>query len=144
MFEHNKITALAALAFCLAASAASAKTSVWPASIVGSWEGISNLTPVVLTVTSQTAGGKCQSISGSLNNLNSSVVNPISGYYCPDSGAVEFLRYPTSGNVAFQVYTANLAQVPLPKHTSLLMGGQFGQYSLAYGPLGQFSFAASK
>jgi hypothetical protein len=144
MFKHSKIAALATVGVCLAVSAASAKTSDWPASIVGTWEGISNLTPVILTVTTQTAGGKCQSISGTLNNANSNVVNPILGYYCPDSGAVEFLRYPTNSSVAFQVYTANLAQVPLPKHTSLLMGGQFGQYSLAYGPLGQFSFAVSK
>jgi len=50
---------------------------VWPASIVDTWNGVSNLTPVVLTVNSQTAGGKCQLISGSLTNVNSSVVNRV-------------------------------------------------------------------
>ena len=63
------------------------------------------------------------------------------GYYCPDSGAVEFLRYPTNSNVAFQVYTASLSQKPAPKGEGLLMGGVFGQYAPAYGPLGQYSFS---
>jgi hypothetical protein len=54
---------------------------------------------------------------------------------------VEFLRYPTNSSVAFQVYTANLSQKPAPKGQGLLMGGVFGQYSLSYGPLGQYSFS---
>src|SRR5271156_3787940 len=63
MFKLRQIAALAIVAGCVAASGASAK-AVWPKSIVGTWNGTSNQTSIVLTVSTQTAGGDCQSISG--------------------------------------------------------------------------------
>jgi hypothetical protein len=140
MFKTPKIAALAIIGGCLAASAASAATPTWPSSIVGTWKGLSNLSPIILTVSSE-GTGKCQIISGTIQDVDTGVVGNMSGYYCPDSGAVEFLRLATDSNVPFQVYTGSLEQKPAPKKLGLLMGGVFGQYSLSYGPLGQYSFS---
>ena len=144
MFYKRQTAALAIVAGCLATSAASA-SGAWPANIVGTWSGLSNQTQIVLTVSSQTAGGKCQLISGTIQDVPGNFTGPMSGYYCPSSGAVEFLRYATGGNEPFQVYNANLSQSPAPKRIGgLMMAGTFSQYSLAYGPLGQYSVALFK
>jgi len=141
MHYKNQIAALAIIAGCLTASAAGA-VEVWPTKIVGTWKGLSNQSPIILTVTAQTPGGKCQGITGTIYDVNGNFTGSMAGYYCPGSGTAQFLRYPTGSNVAFQVYTANLSQSPVAKGVGgLLMGGTFGQYSQAYGPLGQYSFA---
>jgi hypothetical protein len=139
MFFKRQIAVLAILAGCAAASGASAATAVWPTSIVGTWKGMSNQTAITLTITSQTAGGKCQLIAGTLTNVGGGA-NNILGYYCPSSGNVEFLREPLNSNQAYQVYNASVNQ----NHAGaphLMIAGTFGQYSLAYGPLGQYSFS---
>ena len=141
MTYTRRIAALAIIVGCAGASAASAATPVWPTKIVGTWKGLSNLSKIVLTVSSQATSGKCQSISGTVEDVATGAVGNMLGYYCPASGAVEFLRYPTNSSVAFQVYTANLSQKPAPKGQGLLMGGVFGQYAPVYGPLGQYSFS---
>jgi hypothetical protein len=141
MFKLRQIAALAIVAGCVTASAASA-ADAWPANVVGTWSGLSNQSPIVLTVSTQTAGGKCQSISGTIYDVNGGFTGDMAGYYCPSSGAVEFLRYPTGSSVAFQVYSASLSQSHPPKHDGgIMMAGTFGQYSQAYGPLGQYSFS---
>ncbi len=139
MFFQRQIAVWAILAGCAAASGASAATPYWPASIVGSWKGLSNQTSVVLTISSQTAGGKCQLISGTMTNVGAETTN-VYGYYCPSSGAVEFLRYPTNSNAAFQVYNATINQAHAGA-PHLLIAGSFGQYAQAYGPLGVYSFS---
>ena len=141
MSNKNHLAALAGVAMCLMAGAASA-SSAWPAKIVGSWSGVSNQSPIVLNVTTQTPGGKCQGISGTIQDVNGGFTGNMTGYYCPGSGAVEFLRYPTGSNVPYQVYSANLSQSPAPRGVGgLMMAGTFSQYALAYGPLGQYSFS---
>jgi hypothetical protein len=120
MFFKRQIAVLAILAGCAAASGASAATAVWPTSIVGTWKGMSNQTAITLTITSQTAGGKCQMIAGTLTNVG--------------GGANNILGQ------AYQVYNASVNQ----NHAGaphLMIAGTFGQYSLAYGPLGQYSFS---
>ena len=141
MAMKNYFAALAVLAACAAAGSASAGNPTWPSSIVGTWSGTSNQSPIVLTVSSQASGSKCDVISGSIQDVNGGFSGPMSGYYCPSSGAVEFLRYPTGGNVPFQVYNANVSQTKPPKGEGILMGGVFSQYSLSFGPLGQYSFS---
>ncbi len=144
MYHQRKIATLAMLASCLAASAASADP-VWPGSIVGTWTGLSHLTPIVLTVTTQTPGGKCQSISGTMENTGSGGITNILGYYCPSSGAVKFMRMAPTSNVAFQVYTANLSQTDAPKSVGgIFIAGTFTQYALADGSLGQYTMSVSK
>jgi hypothetical protein len=140
MFKLRQIATLAIVVGCLGASAASAKPN-WPASIVGyTWTGVANQSLILVNVSSQTPGGKCQSIAGTVQDHATGAIDNLSGYYCPSTGAVEFLRIPQGSNVAYQAYNLNLSQVPPPKNIgSLLMSGTFSQYSLTYGPLGQFS-----
>ncbi len=142
MFRKHKIAAAAMIAGCAAASAASAATASWPTSVVGTWKGVSNQTPVVVTITSQTAGSKCQVIAGTMANTGSAAI-AIDGYYCPSSGAIEFLRLPTDSAVAFQVYNGSLNQANAGA-PHIFMAGSFGQYNPAYGPLGQYSFSLTK
>jgi hypothetical protein len=139
MFKHSKITALAIVVACAAASTASAATPSWPKSIIGSWSGLANQTQVVLTVTSETGPGKCQNIAGTLQNVGGGT-DSIQGYYCPATGAVEFRRFSTAFTQAIQVYNGNLNQAHAGA-PHLFMAGTFSQYVLAEGPLGQYSFS---
>lgn len=142
MSYKSYIAALAIIATCANASSASAATASWPAKIVGTWQGWSNQTPIVLTISTQAGTGKCQDITGTLQNVGGGT-NAIDGYYCPSSGAVEFRRFSTSFAAAIQVYTGSLnqANAGAPK---IFMAGTFGQYELAEGPLGQYSFSVVK
>jgi hypothetical protein len=144
MIIKRTFAMLAILAGYAGTISPAAATPTWPSSIVGTWNGVSNLTQIILTVSQQTSGGRCQLISGTIEDVPTGVVGNMQGYYCPYSGNVEFLRYPTNSTVAFQVYSANLAQNPPPKNLGLLMAGTFGQYSQSYGPLGQYSFSLVK
>jgi hypothetical protein len=144
MFKLRQVAALAIVAGCVAASGASA-SGTWPAKIVGTWKGLANQSPIVLTVSTQTTGGKCQTISGTIHDVQGDFTGNMLGYYCPSSGAVSFLRYPTDSNVAYQVYFANLSQSPAPKGLGgIMMAGTFSQYSLTFGPLGQYSVSLFK
>jgi hypothetical protein len=139
MFKHSQLAALAMVAACAAASGASAATPNWPASIVGTWNGMSNQTQIVVTVTAQSGSGKCQSITGTLQNVGGGT-DTILGYYCPTTGAVEFRRFSSAFAQAIQVYNGNLNQAHAGA-PHLFMAGTFSQYVLAEGPLGQYSFS---
>ncbi len=116
--------------------------SAWPANIIGTWQGVSNQSPIVLTVTAQSAGKNCNDISGTIKDVDEGYVTNIEGFYCPSSGALQFMRFPTGGTVAYQFYTGSLSQAKPPKGvTGVLMGGSFAQYNQSYGPLGQYSFS---
>jgi hypothetical protein len=135
----RKIVALAIMVACTAASAASAVTPSWPGKIVGAWKGVSNQTSVVLRITGQTGAGKCQDISGTLQNVHGGT-DSIYGYYCPSSGAIEFRRFSSAFSAAYQVYTGSLNQFNAGA-PHLLIAGTFSQYITAFGPLGQYSFS---
>ena len=144
MFKLRQIAVLAIVAGCVTASGASA-SGTWPGKIVGTWKGLANQSPIVLTVSTQTTGGKCQTISGTIHDVDGNFTGNMLGFYCPSSGAVSFLRYPTDSNVAYQVYTASLSQSPAPKSLGgYMMAGTFSQYSLTFGPLGQYSVSLFK
>jgi hypothetical protein len=139
MIYKQLLTACAMLVAC--ASGAHADPA-WPGNIVGTWKGLANQSPIVLTVSAQSTGGKCDYISGTIQDVNGGFSGNMDGYYCPSSGALQFLRYPQGANVPFQVFNGNLSQAKPPKGvTGILMGGVFGQYSQTYGPLGQYSFS---
>jgi hypothetical protein len=139
MVYKRSIAALAIVASCAVASAASAATPSWPVKIIGTWKGQSNQTPIVVQITAQTGAGKCQDITGTLQNVGGGT-DSIYGYYCPGSGAVEFRRFSTAFSAAIQVYGGSLNQVNAgAPHT--FMAGTFSQYELAEGPLGQYSFS---
>jgi len=142
MLNKHLLTACAMLVAC--ATGASAD-SAWPSKIIGTWRGVSNQSPIVLTVSTQSAGGKCDYISGTIKDVNGRFTGPMDGYYCPSSGALQFLRYPTGASVPFQVYNGSVSQAMPPEGVKgILMGGSFGQYSLSFGPLGQYSFSLTK
>jgi hypothetical protein len=140
MLNKHLLTACAMLVAC----ATGANAQAWPGKIIGTWRGVSNQSPIVLTVSTQSAGGKCDYISGNIKDVNGRFTGPMDGYYCPSSGALQFLRYGTGGNVAFQVYNGYVSQTMPPAGEKILMGGSFGQYSLSYGPLGQYGFSLTK
>lgn len=139
MSHKSLLMACAILVGC--ATGASANPS-WPLKIVGTWKGVSNQSPIVLTVSSETTGTtQCNNITGTIEDVNGGFTGNMIGFYCPSSGAVEFMRYPTGSNVPFQVYSGNLSQANPPAGIGgLLMGGTFGQYSTSFGPLGQYAF----
>ncbi len=139
MSYRSKIAALAVTLACAAATNASAAGPNWPAKILGTWKGMSNQTSVVLKVATQAGSGKCQDITGTLQNVGGGT-DSIFGYYCPSSGAVEFRRFSTAFSAAIQVYTGSLNQANAGA-PHLFMAGAFSQYELAEGPLGQYSFS---
>ena len=135
----------AILAGCIASATASADTK-WPNKIVGTWKGTSNQSPIVLTISTETTGAYlCHNLTGTIEDVKGNFTGNMIGFYCPASGNVEFMRYPTGSNVAFQVYNGSLSQGPVPADVGgLLMGGSFGQYSQTFGPLGQYSFSLKR
>jgi hypothetical protein len=139
MFKFSRNAALAMAALCAAAPGASAAGPNWPSSIVGTWNGLSNQTPIVVTITAQAGTGKCQNITGTLQNVGGGT-DSIQGYYCPTTGAVEFRRFSSAFSQAIQVYNGNLNQAHAGA-PHLFMAGSFSQYVLAEGPLGQYSFS---
>jgi hypothetical protein len=142
MLNKHLLTACAMLVAC--ASGAHAD-SAWPAKIVGTWKGLSNQSSIILTVSTQSIGKKCDDISGTIQDVTGGFTSAMEGYYCPSSGTLQFLRYPTGGNVAFQVYDGSVSQANPPQGVKgILMGGSFGQYSQSFGPLGQYSFSLTK
>jgi hypothetical protein len=139
MLNKHLLTACALLVAC--AGGANADPA-WPANIVGAWQGMSNQSPITLTISAQSTGGKCDGISGSIKDVTQGYITSIEGYYCPSSGELQFMRFPTGGDVAYQYYSGSLSQSKPPKGVSgVLMGGTFSQYNQAYGPLGQYSFS---
>ncbi len=138
------LAALAGLASCAAISAAFAQTPGWPPNILGTWRGFSNQSPIVLSISSETSGAQCHNITGTIEDVKGGFTGTMIGFYCPYSGNVHFLRYADGSNVPFQAYYGSLSQKSPPAGEGLLMGGVFGQYSLAYGPLGQASFSLTR
>src|ERR1700761_1671972 len=129
-------------AMLLACATGANADHAWPPKIDGTWQGVSNQSPVILTISTQTTGRNCNNIAGTFKDLNSNTTGNVLGYYCPSSGAFQFLRYPTSGNVPCQVYTGSLSQAHPPRGVKgILMGGVFSQYNTSYGALGPSSFS---
>ena len=142
MLNKHFLTACAMLVAC--ATGASADP-VWPGKILGTWTGMSNQSPIVLTVSTQAVGAKCDDISGTIQDVNGGFTGPMQGYYCPSSGFLQLMRFPNGSNVPYQVYNGNVSQTVSPGGArGILMGGSFGQYSLSFGPLGQYSFSLVK
>jgi hypothetical protein len=143
MSQRSQHMACAILFGCALATGALAANPKWPTKIVGTWKGISNQSPLVLTVSTQTTGTSvCDNITGTIQDVNGGFTGNMIGFYCPSSGAVEFMRYPSGSNVPYQAYNGNLSQIKPPAGVKgILMGGSFGQYSTVFGPLGQASFS---
>lgn len=134
MINKHVISTLS-LAALLSASAASASTPTWPTSVVGTWSGTSNLTSVNLTISTQKPAGHCQTIGGSMQDAAGGLVDPVSGYYCPSSGAMVFMRSLPGSQSPFQVYSLSLSQVITGN--GLLLSGHLRDY-VTNGGLGNY------
>jgi hypothetical protein len=85
---------------------------VWadpPANVLGTWNGFSNQTQVQLVInfqaSGQASGGQpCREIRGTMSNA----ATTISGFYCPKTGRVSFLRKVAPSDT-IQAYAGSVA-----------------------------------
>jgi hypothetical protein len=125
------------LTIAVAAQLSAAVAFAAPPSVVGNWSILANSAfPGQLIVTTQSGGGNCKAITGTV------FANPITGFYCPTTGRISFLRKIATTNDTFQVYTGNLSNVFAG--SPLQMSGTFTVPTVAGGPLGEYPFSAAK
>jgi hypothetical protein len=105
----------------------------WPTSVVGTWQALSNQSPVTITIKSQAINAKCPEIRGTIFDNGSSQTQNLIGSYCPGSGRIVFSR--TAPGFTTQEYSANLSEIGPTLH----MGGSFEQTGV-----GEYAFSASK
>ena len=90
----------------LAALATTPAFALPPASIVGQWEGFSNLSEITVSIQTQTLPGPCEAITGTM--AFSGGTDNIQGFYCPSSGRISFARNQPSG-LTIQTYSGNVS-----------------------------------
>ena len=134
----KKLLACAALAGSMAL-AGGASAATWPTMVQGIWGGPANGNNMQYNFTFQKPGGKCPIIYGVLTDLTLNTVSSMSGFYCPGSGRMVFMRKDAKGHV-FQVFHGNASQV-LPK-TVMLISGTFTDYAQKQGI--EYPFALQK
>lgn len=78
---------------------------------------LANQNSPVLTITSQGVSGKCRPIGGTIVDADTGANDIITGFYCPSSGRISFLRNNSTTNVTFQVFVGDLSDAP-PSVTS--------------------------
>jgi hypothetical protein len=114
----------------------SAWAGVFPRNVIGTWEIINGQAHDTLVISSQAdTGRRCESLSGNL--INDAGSNPVTGFYCPPTGRIVFVRLRTTGAV-YQVYSGNLAE----KGTIYRMAGTFADFSVD--DLAEYGWSASK
>ena len=122
------------------ALAGAASAATWPASVQGKWGGPANTSNMQYNITVQKPGGKCPVIYGVVTDLTNATVSSLSGFYCPGSGRIVFVRKDNTTGRVFQVYRGNAGQTAAGQ--PLLIGGtliDYGQNRTI-----QFPFAAQK
>jgi hypothetical protein len=130
----KKTLVLAVVVFSMLAGAAPR-----PASVVGTWTGVGNLTAVQVVITAQGTTGTCKAITGTMNNLPFGGASNIQGFYCPSTGRIGFVRKDPTTNVTFQTYSGNLSNTA----TTLRMAGVFAELAQV-GQLGEYNFSLTK
>jgi hypothetical protein len=132
----NKLLTLLAVsgaATLLTASAAMAQS--YPTNVVGTWTIRANNTlPFTFSVQSQSSDSPCALITGLIGAPN----DTISGYYCPATGGVSFLRNSANTGATYQIFTG---QVSLAGSQNQ-MTGTFANFA-GGDNTGAFSFSAS-
>ena len=134
----KKLLACAALVGSMAC-AGGASAATWPTMVQGIWGGPANGDNMQYNITFQKPGGKCPVIYGVLTDLTLNTISSMSGFYCPGSGRMVFMRKDAKGHV-FQVFHGNASQV-LPK-TVMLISGHFTDYAQKQGI--EYPFALQK
>jgi hypothetical protein len=140
MVSRPPTRAGAVIGALLGLAAAPAFAATWPTSIVGQWNGVANQSPVTVVINAETAtAGTCDLIAGTLTDNNSTIVNKVSGFYCPTSGRFNFRRKINGTNDTFQVYSGNLNLAAAGQ--LVRMSGSFNEYAQA-DALGTYAFVA--
>jgi hypothetical protein len=111
----------AALAAITMLSIGAANAQTYPASVTGSWTMRANDTlPFTFTVNSQSSDAPCALINGQLSSGDT-----ITGYYCPATGGVSFLRNSASTGATFQVFSGQVSWAGSPSY----MTGSFSNFA---------------
>jgi len=128
------LTLLSASGVATVLTAGAALAQAYPANVVGTWTIRANDTlPFTFTVQSQSSDSPCALIAGVLGAPN----DTITGYYCPATGAVSFLRNSASNGATYQVYLGQVSWAG----SETYMTGNFSNYGGSN--TGAFSFSAS-
>jgi hypothetical protein len=125
-----------ALGVALATYVQPAAADGWPPSVQGSWSILSNVAPGNLNITTQSNSGQCQFITGTIYG------EPMQGYYCVNSGRIQFIRKRADNNDTIQIWTGNVSQGE--SGSTLHMGGTFSVVDPAGGSFGEYNFNANK
>ncbi|HEY1709893.1 MAG TPA: hypothetical protein VGG10_16610 [Rhizomicrobium sp.] len=110
-----------ALALALSASPAVA-AGPFPASVVGIWNINANQSTLTLNIVKQKGTSPCKNIVGVLHDSVNGNAD-ITGFYCPFSGRISFLRMDPTSKQTYQTWTGNLSY---PGSTTY-MAGEFAQ-----------------
>ena len=129
---------LAVLFACTLFGWAGSARAQWPASVVGSWSGISDQATVLLTITSQ-ANGNCGFIAGTMQVTAGGKSDAIDGFYCPASGRIGFVR---TQNGFLKFYSGNTST----DGSAPFIAGNFAQEQSGSGapPLTEWTFYVQK
>jgi hypothetical protein len=134
----NFLTMLSAAGVASLITAGAAIAQTYPTNVVGTWSIRANDTQVfTFTVQSQSSDSPCALITGIMGAPN----DPITGYYCPATGGVSFLRNSASSGATYQVFTGQLSWTG-SGDVKTQMTGYFSNYSSGDNT-GAFSFTAS-
>jgi hypothetical protein len=118
----------------LAAHVQPASADGWPSNVVGSWSVLGDQTRGILNISTQNTSGLCQFIGGTIYG------DPIQGFYCPNSGRIQFVRKIASNNDTVQVWTGNLSR----GSSTLHMAGTVTSVDPNGGSPGEYNFNADK
>ena len=136
MFTRFGTTLVAGAILALASTAAASAAQLWPGSVVGVWNAQANQSSLTITISSQSASGKCREIAGTILDNASGVSANLEGFYCPSSGRVHFTRSDPTSGFTYQDYTGNLSD----GGRTLYMGGTFAADDVG----GEYAFFAAK
>ena len=106
--------------------AGGASAATWPTSVQGKWGGPANTSNMQYNITVQKPGGKCPVIYGVITDLTYASVSSLSGFYCPGSGRIVFMRKDNTTGRVFQVYRGNVSQISAGQ--TLVIGGTIIDY----------------
>jgi hypothetical protein len=129
---------LAAAGIATLGSTGAALAQAYPANVVGEWSIRANDTQLfTFTVQQESSDTPCALITGIMGAPN----DPITGYYCPATGAVSFLRNSANTGATYQVFTGQVSWAGSSSVNTQLTGN-FTNYAGGNNN-GAFSFAAT-
>ena len=143
IMRHKSFIAILAVAtMAVGLFAGSAMANIYPSSVVGTWNALSNQSDLTITISNQASSGNCRAILGIIDDLTNGGTSNLVGFYCPGTGRFNFVRNdPTSGTTV-QDYSGDVSITG----SHLYMGGFFAQVvnEGGAGITGEYNFFAEK